>query len=293
MRDDRGPWYLFTGLILGLAIGLVYAWVISPVRYVDTTPAALRADFKDQYRALIAVAYLSSGDLERAKARLQLLQDENLSQKLAIQLQVAQSAGAPESEIRGLALLIASLNPELGLSPPSTSLSASPTAEATFTLTPTPVVLTLTPTSAQIASQATMTASITLSVGPLPTVTPLPTLTPSPTPGAPFILKEQNLICETAYRQPSIQVEAFDAAGQPVPGIELIVNWPSGEDHFFTGLKSEISPGFADFAMTPGIVYTLRLADGGEAVTGLTATECEARDGSRYWGSWKLIFIQP
>jgi len=45
-----GHWYLLTGLLIGLALGLVYAWKISPVRYVDTDPAALRADFNDQLR---------------------------------------------------------------------------------------------------------------------------------------------------------------------------------------------------------------------------------------------------
>jgi len=45
--------------------------------------------------------------------------------------------------------------------------------------------------------------------------------------------------------------------------------------------------------MTPGIVYELRLADGGEPVPGLTAPECEIEGGERYWGSWALLFRQP
>jgi hypothetical protein len=87
-------------------------------------------------------------------------------------------------------------------------------------------------------------------------------------------------------------VEIQDAAEQPVPSIELVVIWDGGEDHFFTGLKPELSLGYADFLMTPGVVYSLRLVDGGQTVNDLTAAECLSDDGSRYWGSWILTFIQ-
>ena len=47
---------LLIGLVLGAAIGLLYAWVISPVTYVDASPDILRADYKEQYRSAIAAA---------------------------------------------------------------------------------------------------------------------------------------------------------------------------------------------------------------------------------------------
>jgi hypothetical protein len=90
-----------------------------------------------------------------------------------------------------------------------------------------------------------------------------------------------------------IQVEVQDTAGEPVPSIELVVTWDVDEDRFYTGLKPELSLGYADFLMTPGVVYSLRLADGGQTVKDLTAAECLSDDGSRYWGSWMLTFIQP
>jgi hypothetical protein len=75
--------------------------------------------------------------------------------------------------------------------------------------------------------------------------------------------------------------------------VELIVTWQGGEDHFFTGLKPELGLGYADFTMTPGVEYTLQLGAGGEPVTDLKPAECQAAGGARYWGSWRLIFIQP
>ncbi|NPA30376.1 MAG: hypothetical protein GXO37_00065, partial [Chloroflexi bacterium] len=53
----RGHGYLLTGLLLGFGLGLFIAWVLAPVRYTDTAPDRLRADFKDAYRTLIALAY--------------------------------------------------------------------------------------------------------------------------------------------------------------------------------------------------------------------------------------------
>ena len=45
--------------------------------------------------------------------------------------------------------------------------------------------------------------------------------------------------------------------------------------------------------MTAGIVYALRLAEGGQPVEDLVAVECAAEDGARYWGGWQVLFIQP
>ena len=45
-------------------------------------------------------------------------------------------------------------------------------------------------------------------------------------------------------------------------------------DHFYTGLKPDIDIGYADFGMTPGVNYTLQVAEGGQLITNLTAPEC-------------------
>jgi hypothetical protein len=75
--------------------------------------------------------------------------------------------------------------------------------------------------------------------------------------------------------------------------VEVIVNWTDGEDHFFTGLKPEYGLGYGDFLMTPGVTYSLHLAEGGEPASGLIAADCETASGDRYLGSWKLVFVQP
>lgn len=310
MRDERGPWYLLTGLILGAALGLVYAWLVAPREYSDTSPASLKAGFKDQYRVQIASAYLANGNLARASARLDLLKDEDSVQALAEQAQRALAEGASPRDVQALGVLavamgqdtppaIPPLTPAASQSPPA-SPSLSPDSSLTPSGTealPASAESTLTPPAGSETSGTAVAAGtdgIATAVRTLGAIgTPLPTRTPTPTPKAPFVLKDQTLSCDRNPGGPLLMVLAEDSAGRPLPGVEAILTWDAGEDHFFTGLKPELGLGYADFLMEPGTVYSLRLADGGQPVSDLTAAECEAAGGKRYWGSWLLVFAQP
>ncbi len=61
-----------TGAVLGLLIGLLFAWVIWPTSYYNATPEMLRSDFRDDYLAWVAREYAQDGNLDRARARLGL-----------------------------------------------------------------------------------------------------------------------------------------------------------------------------------------------------------------------------
>jgi len=322
-RDRRGPWYLLTGLVIGTALGLVYAWLVQPVEYVDTSPASLRWDFKGRYRALIAAAYMSNGDLVRAHARLELLDDEDMYRSLAEQAQRTLADQGSSDEARALGLLAIALGrdasgqavipPSAGRTPtttstppatPTVSFTPSPTPTNTLTPTPTPThTSTPTPESASegaldpegtpaTQSSPSPDAEGTPTETPIPRPTNTPTLTRTPTltPGAPFILVDSDQVCDQVRPEPLIEVYAANASGQPASGVEVIVSWNQGEERFFTGLKPEKGLGYADFTPVPGTIYTLRLGEGGEPVTGLTAVTCQ---GGAYWGAWVLEFIQP
>ncbi len=302
MREQRGPWYLLTGFVIGIAIGLGYAWVVSPLEYQGTSPSSLRADFKDRYRALIALAYVANGDLTRAQARLSLLGDADVTRILAEQAQRTLAEGKSPQEAQALGLLALALGqglssgsvPSAGSLPtPSTPIGSSATPSPTFTPVPSVGLTAPFQESTTIVSSETQKTIETLLPTSVPTGTPLPTRTPTPTPGAPFILLDRSFICDQNLLAPMIQVIAKDVDGQEVPGVEIVVSWEGGEEHFFTGLKPELGLGYADFNMTPGISYTLRLVDGGQPIPNLAAAECEAEGGSRYWGSWLLVFAQP
>lgn len=291
-REERGPWYLLTGLVIGIIGGLVYAWRITPVKYVDTSPATLRQDFKDQYRALIAAAYAADGDLERAQARLSLLKDPNSAQSVAIQAQQALAGGRPVAEAHALGILAVALSQQA--SPPSSS-QASPvpaTPTPTESETAPPATGTPAPTSSLPAPSASPVLSSTLPAA--QTAVLLPTITPSPTSGAPFILSgDPKQVCDATLKRSLIMVEAKDAAGQPVPGVEVIVAWNGGEGHFYTGLQPDHGLGYGDYEMTPDVTYTVHVADGGQPVPDLKAGQCTGSAGAQFPGSWSLVFVQP
>jgi hypothetical protein len=262
---------MFLAAIIGLAGGLYYAWQISPVSYTDTAPSSLRADFKADYLALVASAYAGSGDVSQAQSRLLVFADPDMPGTLAALAQQRLAQGWPEAEARSLAQLAAALS----------------TGKASSGSPPGPLAL-VTP-SGPAAGLGTPTATRTQT----PFPSPAPTRTPTPTPGAPFRLASRDKVCDPKLTQPLLEVDVTDAAGQPVPGIEVRVVWDSGQDHFFTGLKPEIGIGYGDFTMTPGITYSLQLADSDQPVTGLSAEDCTGVDGKTYPGSWHLRFEQP
>lgn len=122
------------GLLLGLALGLWVAWGLAPRAQVDPSPAALRADYKDEYRLLIASAYAATGDLGRARVRLDLLADPDPAAALLEQSERALAAGAPSETVFLLSMLAEAVRqpavtqalPEETLSIPAAQPTATP-----------------------------------------------------------------------------------------------------------------------------------------------------------------------
>jgi len=70
--------------------------------------------------------------------------------------------------------------------------------------------------------------------------------------------------------------------------VEIRVSWATGEDRFFTGLKPEVDPGYADFAMEPGVVYQVRVGKvDSEVASDISATPCAGEDEA---AAWRVIF---
>jgi hypothetical protein len=130
----------------------------------------------------------------------------------------------------------------------------------------------------------------------VPTLTPqlLPTRTPTPLPLGAFEFVGRQLVCDPQLGEPLIQVVTEGADGEQVPGVEVVITWDAGFDHFFTGLKPEVGAGYGDFTMAGGIEYSVHLAESPSAtVDGLVAQTCSEPGGDAYLGSWLLIYKQP
>jgi hypothetical protein len=184
------------GLIAGAALGLLFGWVIMPVEYVDTHIADLAPEYKGGYIQLVAAAYYSDGDLERAQARLAELSLPNADQSISALCERYISEGRDEEEIRAMATLADALGVA---SPRMVAYLASPTPLPTETLPPTrtplptepptatPEIPTDTPMPPTDTSTPEPTASDTpmslpSATSPPSTNTPKPTRTPRPRP---------------------------------------------------------------------------------------------------------------
>jgi hypothetical protein len=269
-------------LAMGVGLGLLYSWVISPVQYTDTGPNSLRADYQAAYVQLAARAFVVDGNLGRARTRLALLGWTDPAQTttaLAQQLADADAAAAP-----AVAQLAAALGGGLATTTANPAPDGTQVAAASPTATHTP----------RPTATATHTPLPTNTV--IPSITPqlLPTRTPTATPQGAFDFKGQQLVCDPTLGEPLIQVQTENAGTVPVPGVEVVVTWEGGFDHFYTGLKPDRGPGYGDFTMTPGIEYSVHLAESPSlTVEGLTVENCGAAGGGTFPGSWLLVFRQP
>jgi hypothetical protein len=270
---------------------------------------------------VIASAFTANGDLLRARARLGLLQDDDLFRTVSEQAQRTMAQNSTSQEARALGLLAIAIGQADAAPDTAVNLaSVTPVASSTATSTPlptgtptntpepsatssplptnTPLPPSETPTSlpASLTPTASATpdpdATATETPIPRPTRTPTLTRTATATPGGPFVLVSREKICTQVLSEPLIQIEANNLLNQPVPGALVIITWEDGEERFFTGLQPEKGLGYADFSPVVGVLYNVRLGEGGETAVDLDAVRCTQSGGADYWGAWLLKFIQ-
>ena len=290
----RVPWSVLFALLFGVGLGLAYAWVISPRSITDAGPVALRADFKDQYRSLVAAAYAATGNLPRAQARLSVLGDADPIDALNAQAQRMRASAQTferADQVAGLASALGQTANGVPISTPTLELLL----DAGNTFTPT-----LPPSLTDEPIQGTGTPEL---IEPQPTVfatlppvseAPLrPTNTFTPEPGEPFVLAGQETLCDTNLPEGLLQVLVLNRSRRQLAGTEIIVTWDGGKEQFFTGLKPELGNGYADYLMTPGTTYTVQLGRGSDVALGITPPTCQSPSFENFIGSIKLTFQQP
>ena len=285
----RLPWQWGLALLTGICLGLAYAWVVAPMRDAKTSPSSLRSDFKDEFHSAIASAYAATGDLERARARMTLLEGSNAVQALTAHAQRSLAAGEPFGRAQQLAQLASDLQAGVSSIPPPTrgiqqinTLTSAATRSIELDSTLTAEALIGTPTNAGIPSGTSPA-----------TQPPLVTRTPIPSPSSPFQLVDRQESCDPALPDGLLQVTILDREGRPLAGIEITITWSQGEERFFTGLQPEISDGYADYLMQAGTSYSVRVARVGAPVSGLSAPSCDDSGATTYSGGLQLTFREP
>ncbi len=220
---------MLLAMAAGLTGGLLYTWVLDPVKEYNAAPDSLAVGEKLVYLGLIGDLYAYEGDLARAKARLAELGVKADGPILAgFVEQYLDSGGQPE-EVRNLAGL-------------ARDLGASGGVLLVFSSGPSPA-------SSPVASPSA-------SALPIPSPTLMPTATPLPA----FRLIAQTAACAAPGQPGQIRVLVQDAEGKGLPGIEIVVSWAAAQDRFFTGLQPDQGLGYADFEMAPQTEYEVTLA---------------------------------
>ncbi len=90
---------IFVTALIGIALGLVYGWVIAPVEYIDVTPNILREDYRADYVLMVAEAHQNEQDPETAARRLAILGSESPALIAASTLAYATNNGFTQNEI--------------------------------------------------------------------------------------------------------------------------------------------------------------------------------------------------
>jgi hypothetical protein len=95
--------------ILGIALGLVYGWVIAPVQYTDITSDGLRIDYRTDYVLMIAEAYQAEDDPALAARRLAVLGSDPPALIAAEAYTFAQQSAYPADDLALIQELIVAL----------------------------------------------------------------------------------------------------------------------------------------------------------------------------------------
>ena len=283
------PWsVLIIGLILGLAAGLLYTWVISPPEYYDTYPPLLDKPYRTEWIQMTVLAYGAEGNWNRTQLRLQGLSEADIRPIAASALDQAVAVGRPLVTLQRMAKLAASY----GIDTPAVHIY---TGEEGTVPTPAPTATTkaVPPTSAPTAT----------AIPPTNTPIPVPTLTVTTSTTPPlseFHIVSQTLTCTI---QPQIAVSLTlshtitvrrreEVEWLPLPGREVWLLWEDGADHAVTGFNPEMGLGYADFTVAPGRVYKLYIdVPRGVPVSTIQVEPCTASEGEG-WISRLLVLLE-
>jgi hypothetical protein len=281
-------WGLIIGLIVGISGGLVYAWAINPVVQYSTDPWQLKPDDRALYMVGVTLAFNYDGDLNRAVQRLLTLQQQgappgDIFQQVADTACQLASTGYVDSNsgLRAIRSMMTFYQLQGRKGCADTLIPAGdvqPTAVVEIDLpTPTlppPATKTPTPVSAAAASP-----------------TPAVVIVPTSIPQRDFVLANVATFCDEEISG-IIEVFVQDFGGTGIPGQAVRARWDGGQSTFFTGLKPERGPAYADFKMEEGKAYIIEMPGRSDPSTeSLIASPCSSETGARAITSYRAVFL--
>ncbi len=95
--------------IFGIALGLIYGWLIDPIEYVDVPPNILREDYRVDYVLMVAESYQKELDPDTAARRLAVLGGESPAFITGTALEYAKQNAFTENEMKALEDLLTAM----------------------------------------------------------------------------------------------------------------------------------------------------------------------------------------
>jgi hypothetical protein len=277
---------IIVGLILGIGIALYIAWEVAPLQEVDTQPWQLRAEDRDQYIVAIALAYSYDGDVNLAVRRLLDLRlpGDPIQAVADVACRLATSGFVDSSSgLRAVRSMMTfyQLQGRSGCADTLIPAEGDPSALV--------IEVTLAPPTPTLEPPETKTATPSFNAGATPTSVQV--IVPTSVPRSDFELISVNTVCST-QNSGNIQVFVYELNGSTgVPGVGVRVRWSGGENTFFTGLKPEFGPAYADFAMTEGRNYIIDLPGRSDPIAQpLSPVPCTTDTGERALTTYRVVF---
>lgn len=100
---------IISAAIIGVALGILYGWVIDPVQFTNLTPNLLREDYRADYVLMVAEAYHGEINADLAARRLGVLSSEAPAILVAKTLAYAQANQFTQTETTLLQELLSAM----------------------------------------------------------------------------------------------------------------------------------------------------------------------------------------
>ncbi len=236
--------------IAGIVAGLAFAWLVAPMQPAGVTPDRLSPTERELVIRLIADSFAADGDRDAAARRLNGLgpaAEGTLVEMIASDL-TKERPSVTANNLIGLA-------EGLTIGAPIVKLLARPAG-----------IPPATPSASSVPTSADITAT--------------------PAAKGQFELTERVVFCSAGDDANRIEINIIDSDGQPQAGVAITVFWDDGRDSFFTGFTPNQGPGYADFTMKQGAIYSVAIAEDEVSVAGLEPQLCA--DGRM--GGWRLEY---
>lgn len=248
--------------ISGIAFGLEASWGLFPARLENTAPGTFSPADKDFYKMLVADDFWVNSDVARAQTRLSLLEEHDVHEPLKDLINRVELQGDPNHKLDALQALSDALR-ENDRAIISRAIPQSSSIQTT-SLHPTPQ-----------------------NNDPVEVPGQTPSLLPNISTSTAQVYNRKP-VCSGDQDFASAQIFVIDASGQPISGIVLIVESEDSLQRLVTGLDPEIGPGYVDFILEPGMVYTLTLVGDMGISEQIKANECTNQDGKLFPGGWLI-----